>query len=343
MKDPSDEEILDTLYSFIEANTPLQAKQIVQVQRDLLLTRRADELLAQIADKNKNSSFFPLLIEKREFLTNCRLQGIDAAYAPYAISDNLDIPAEILDQLTSLGSWEEFEHFMHEHPELDPVAAKFLSHQITQVAKAKGMIDASLSDIRLKAIGLELDGLTSLKDTPRQIELLQEAVSLVAQESDPGLWAYLKTELGKSIVLNPGSRGSEETKEATQHFQEALEVLSEEELSGTYQWAVTLTMLGNAYEDDFAEGDRATNFEKAIKCYEKALNSVALFEEHPEDWGLAQVYLAEAYVKQPRSDYESAIRHYQEALRVYTRDKLPDKWAGVLCEIGQAYTNHTKS
>ncbi|MCC3594323.1 tetratricopeptide repeat protein [Microcoleus sp. PH2017_28_MFU_U_A] len=83
--------------------------------------------------------------------------------------------------------------------------------------------------------------------------------------------------------------------------------------------------LGLAYSDRI-KFDRGENIERAIECYQAALQ-VLTRDALPQKWAMTQNNLGLAYsdrIKFDRGDnIERAIECYQAALQVYTRDALP--------------------
>ena len=82
--------------------------------------------------------------------------------------------------------------------------------------------------------------------------------------------------------------------------------------------------LGNAYIIRI-EGEQRANIEKAIACFEAALNSNTR-DTHPLDYALTRNSLGHAYQKriegERRINIERAITHYEAALEVYISRRL---------------------
>src|SRR5579863_1292040 len=99
--------------------------------------------------------------------------------------------------------------------------------------------------------------------------------------------------------------------------------------------------LGNAYWN-LPGGDRQANLERAIACYEAALQ-VRTREAFPVQWAMTQNNLGTAYRNLPGGDrqanLERAIACYEAALQVYTREAFPVQWAMTQNNLGTAYWN----
>ncbi len=124
-------------------------------------------------------------------------------------------------------------------------------------------------------------------------------------------------------------------------IQRMLERLREGEyrsVRGTLQ-----TVLGIAYTC-LPTGDRATNLEQAISCYQEALRFVTA-EGAPQDYagaqnnlGLAYAELAELPAGDPEANLQQAIACYAEALRFWTAEAEPLPYAGVQTNLAHAYS-----
>jgi tetratricopeptide (TPR) repeat protein len=97
----------------------------------------------------------------------------------------------------------------------------------------------------------------------------------------------------------------------------------------TLEFANIQNNLGLAYTS-LPGGDRQANLEKAIDCYQKALQ-VYTKDATPTSWAKVQRDLGVVYRNLPGSDQQEnlkkAINHYNMALQVYSRDAFPLDWA----------------
>jgi tetratricopeptide (TPR) repeat protein len=98
-------------------------------------------------------------------------------------------------------------------------------------------------------------------------------------------------------------------------------------------------ILGNAYTN-LPGGDRQANLERAITCFEAALQ-VCTREAFPFEWAMTQNNMGIAYARLPGGDWqanlERAITCYEAALQVRTRDAFPVDWAMTQMNLGTAY------
>ncbi|WP_287313854.1 CHAT domain-containing tetratricopeptide repeat protein [Moorena sp. SIO1G6] len=92
----------------------------------------------------------------------------------------------------------------------------------------------------------------------------------------------------------------------------------------------------------FPLGDKASNIEIAIACYQSALE-IRTRETFPEKWAMTQHNLGLAYCNRIKGEkaqnLENAIACYQSALEVRTRETFPEKWAMTQHNLGNAYSD----
>ena len=87
---PTQDEIMEAVQAFITAETWADSKQIVETNRDVLLTDAADEVLASLLEQYKDDENATRQLEEhRRLLLRCRDEGIEAAFA-----DRLGPPGE---------------------------------------------------------------------------------------------------------------------------------------------------------------------------------------------------------------------------------------------------------
>jgi CHAT domain-containing protein/tetratricopeptide (TPR) repeat protein len=102
--------------------------------------------------------------------------------------------------------------------------------------------------------------------------------------------------------------------------------------------------VGLAYEKRVC-GDRAENLERAIECYQKALE-VYTQQAFPGQWAKAQTDLALAYQSRVQGDragnLERAIELYQKTLEVYTQQAFPEDWAITHNYLALAYDSRVR-
>ena len=87
--------------------------------------------------------------------------------------------------------------------------------------------------------------------------------------------------------------------------------------------------MGNAYLCRI-QGDEAQNLEKAIACYQVALQ-VRTHSASPYYWASSQFTLGTAYTRRilgnKKQNLDKAILAYTNALEVYTISDYPERWA----------------
>src|SRR4028118_1573535 len=125
-------------------------------------------------------------------------------------------------------------------------------------------------------------------------------------------------------------------------YQQALEIARN--LKDSLREAAALGRLGNLYQQ-YPQGDRANNLERAIAFYTAAL-TVYTRDAFPQDWAATQNNLGVAYLYRIRGDkaenIEMAIGSYTAALSVRTREAFPEKWAMTQNNLATAYSNRIR-
>ena len=120
-------------------------------------------------------------------------------------------------------------------------------------------------------------------------------------------------------------------------YQQSLEIARN--LKDRLREAAALGRLGDIYQQ-YRQGDRASNLERAIASYTAAL-TVYTRDAFPEYWATTQNNLAIAYCDRIRGEkaenIEMAIASYTAALTVYTRDAFPEYWAMTQNNLAAAY------
>jgi tetratricopeptide (TPR) repeat protein len=174
------------------------------------------------------------------------------------------------------------------------------------------------------------------------IESCQAALSVFDETTTPDNWAWAQEELGHSYMdqaLEQFSNRKPAVKQiaaARVCYEAALRVHSRQ--SNPNRWAALHSSLAGCELADQSENRREaiTRSIGALRC------SLEVFEEHayPMDWGIVQSKLAQAYLLQsawlPESAAES-IACAEAALRVITRESLPEVWVKLQFGLGSAY------
>ena len=108
--------------------------------------------------------------------------------------------------------------------------------------------------------------------------------------------------------------------------------------------AANIGNFGNRIQQ-FPLGNKASNIEIAIACYEIVLR-VYTRKAFPEDWAQTQNNLGGAYYERVVGDradnIENTINAYQAALEVRTYEYFPQDWAMTQNNLGNAYRERIK-
>ena len=125
-------------------------------------------------------------------------------------------------------------------------------------------------------------------------------------------------------------------------YQQSLEIARN--LKDRLREAAALGRLGDIYQQ-YRQGDRASNLERAIASYTAAL-TVYTRDAFPEKWAMTQNNLANAYTYRIRGEkaenIEMAIASYTAALTVYTPEAFPQNWAMTQNNLANAYCDRIR-
>lgn len=274
----------------------------------------------------------------------------------------------LIQQFIDQETWQQSYQFVWEHPELLEdltlevlriliSKAQSLRNQRTvdvltehlallQVSRELGVDVAFRSYLRsdeleiplgLRSIVNEINQLNRPGEMPHKIALLEQALSQVAQTSNPSLWATLQGMLGVSLQSNPYGEHAENLERAISHINEALKEHTRDNMP--IEWAISTQNLANAYFYRI-KGERADNIERAIELYKQVLQ-VQNRANMPIDWARNTNNLAGAYQTRIRGDrgenIERAIQLYKQALEVQTSIAMPAESATTTTNLGVAY------
>lgn len=172
------------------------------------------------------------------------------------------------------------------------------------------------------------------------MECYQEAAALYLAESKFPEWARMQFNLGNAWSIVEESVFPDKWDMAIRHYEQAL--LFRNEQTSPEGFAATLENLGSAYRERTA-GSKAANVAKAVDCYRRALR-ICTLDSAPQHWAALQNNLGNAYLSFPskkpgaaRSLAQRAIRHFDDALRVRTREASVFDYAVTTLNRAQAY------
>jgi tetratricopeptide (TPR) repeat protein len=168
------------------------------------------------------------------------------------------------------------------------------------------------------------------------VECHQEVLDICLEHSSRDQAARVLVKLGNDFCDRAEGDHQANLGLGIAYFREALSLHG---LAGRVaEWTRTLMNLGSAYRELTGEG--AENQERALACYEQALQ---VWTRDHTAWGyaalhnnIANVLMTPPIAERPGSSVE-AIAHYREALTVRTRARNPDDFALTEYNLGQAY------
>lgn len=127
---------LDALEAYIASDTWAEAKHIVEVYRDVLLTDMIDDVLVALISQYDDGDAVRILTQYRKVLVRCRLDGIHFAFADLLTERETCPPGVELAlwrRVLLADSYMEVMELLAEHPELIP----YISRHIVRTLSAQ--------------------------------------------------------------------------------------------------------------------------------------------------------------------------------------------------------------
>lgn len=106
-------------------------------------------------------------------------------------------------------------------------------------------------------------------------------------------------------------------------------------------WSGAYFNLGTCYKNlGLINENLGENIEKAISCYQESLKNID-YKLWPFEWGNLQNSLGNAYRHRfqgsSAQNYHQAIKHFKNALKVRTKEIVPNDYIMTLCNLGNAH------
>ena len=316
-------QVQQTIIAFVNAATWSQMKQFVEMNKAILFTTVANQQLDHLIKQYQHDKNIVLAIEERRaVLADCRLQGIEAAFA-----DKLRLDA-LLAELNK------------------PANPQNMSRMIDLCNEALTLIKRDKNPDLWANIQLLLGNKLLSNphgDRAQQLEYAiaayQEVLTIRTRQTDPKGWADTMYNLG--IVYRDRIYGerSDNLEKSIESYQKALLVKTRETMP--IQWAQTMHNIGLAFTDRI-KGHKKDNLEEAIKAFEQALQ-VTNRQNMPTDWSKLMSNLATTYhirLQDGRAkNLETAINYHKQTLLVRTRQNSPRDWALTMHNLGLVYSD----
>ena len=183
-------------------------------------------------------------------------------------------------------------------------------------------------------------GPTRADDVERSIEHHRLGFEALPREQSPEAWAGAKVDMGNAYINRTMGSRAENVDTALRCWREALEVLTLE--NDSQAWAGAHSNLATAYAMR-PTGDPEENSREALLHAEQALR-VLDAGTYPLQWADIQIAMANAYrhaVGDRAVNYERSIEAYRKAIGVHSRDRSPERWAMIQCNLGLTFAERS--
>jgi CHAT domain-containing protein/uncharacterized glyoxalase superfamily protein PhnB len=322
MEPSENQTLLQLMEQFFNAKTWQEKSQIV-TDNPQLLSLKAKSLLIQLRMDSEDEQRKHLLREHQQLLSQCRTEGIEAAFAHRAELD------AIFSQLYELNQVRDIRQ-MPQRIALVQQALSYVSRKTNPQLWAKLQNDLGGS-YRQNPLDDRAD------NVEKAIDCYQQALQVRTFDDMPVDWATTMNNLATAYSDRIRGSRADNLEKAINCYQQALQVTAQPAM--LMNWANTMNNLANAYQNRIC-GERIDNLEKAIDCYQQTLQ-VRTQKDMPMDWADTMNNLATAYTDRIHGalvdNLERAIDCYQQALQVITQQRMPVKWATTVNNLAIAY------
>jgi len=334
MADSSLNTVFDAVLAFINAESLLEKKRIVEAQHDLLLTADIDRafmvLLPQYQD---NANAMQRLQQHHALLMRCRQQGIDAAFADLIRSNS-----NSTNELRRL--WNEINSLTR--PQQMPRRID-LCRQALSLVQRESQSDLWATLQNELANSLAQTPLGNRADNIEQaIHHYEQALLVRTPPTFPADWAATQNNLAAAYWSRIRGQKADNIEQAITYLKQALMIYTPQAFPE--KWAETQNNLAGAYWSRI-RGQKADNIEQAITYLKQAL-TILTRQAFPSDWAMTQNNLAGAYLSRIRgnraANVEQAIDHCKKALLVRTPQAFPADWAATQNNLANAYRNRIR-
>jgi tetratricopeptide (TPR) repeat protein len=232
------------------------------------------------------------------------------------------------------------------HPLICPnLAVAYLRRALALLGEDGGIVRATILDALGSALVRGRDA-SPVAAARTAIECYREAARIYQQCARLDDWARTCFNLGNSLCDLSEMGGEDHWREAVFHYEESLRVRTREK--DPERHAAVLENLGSAYRS-LSGGAPGDNVKKSIRCYQRALR-VYVPASHPDKSAAVENNLGNAYLSLPETDEKTkarnarrALRHFDRALRIQSRDKSSRAYGITQYNRAQANCRLTKA
>ncbi|MGQ9681196.1 MAG: CHAT domain-containing protein, partial [Anaerolineae bacterium] len=325
------EQVLPPLGAYLQSETWVQARQVVEASPELLRdeTQHTLNKLINAAHRSGDWRAVRILREHRNILRQCRRIGVLRAFAPHQGIGPDDAARRLGRLLRELGQ---------------PPAACPPAERVCLCHKALALVSPATAPQLWAALKVELGNALALSETDEDGETLEralqayaDALTVITRERAPYDWALVQSNRANALRLRRRGDQSANMREAIAAYEQVMDVLTRQ--SAPRLWAQVQNNLGNALLSR-GRGRCPIDVERAIEAYTAAL-SILTRERTPLAWARVAANLASAYLDRLRpaqaDNIEEAIAILEQVLEMRRHLSTPIQWATTSSQLAGAY------
>lgn len=220
------------------------------------------------------------------------------------------------------------------------LAAGYLRHALALLGEDGGIVRATILDALASALVRGEDA-SRVAAAKAAIGCYRESARIYEECARLDDWARTIFNLGNTLCDLSEISGEDHWQDAVSCYEGSLRIRTRER--DPERHAAVLENLGSAYRRLSGNG-AGHNIKKSIKCYQRALRIYGA-ATHPNKSAALQNNLGNSYLSLPETDEKTkarngrrAVRHFDRALRIQSRDKTSRDYGITQFNRAQAYS-----
>ncbi len=183
----------------------------------------------------------------------------------------------------------------------------------------------------------------------KSIEHYKNSLKFRVKDKNPYKYASTKYNLGNAFLSLRDGNDRENIMQAIEEFQKAYEVRKEQ--PNSVEFGVITNAMGLSYlmlSEIAGDARESAAFLVKAVSYFDAASRIFTLDKHPVDYAMIHNNIGVCFTKlamlgvEKEKNLSEGIRHYKDALNVYTREDFLEDYGTTLYNMGVAYHNLSK-